>query len=292
MTILRLATRQSPLALAQSRWVANQLEAAHADLRVELVGVTTTGDVTRGPLADAGGKGLFTKEVELALLRGDADLAVHSMKDMPVTMPLVDEADLIIAAVPTREDASDALVGPGALDLASLPPNARIGTGSPRRIALLRAIRPDAVAVPVRGNVDTRLAMIGEQVDAVVLAMAGLRRLGRSDDVRIRPLPSDIFTPAAGQGALAVQCRRDDSRARRLAGVLDDAGSHAAVAAERRVVALLDGDCHSVIGAHGVVEDGQIRLKVAFERSGRLVRGSASAADPDEVAARAVAAAK
>jgi hydroxymethylbilane synthase len=264
---LRLATRRSKLALAQASAVARNVEAATPGVTVELVPTITTGDRTVGPLADAGGKGLFVKEVELALLDRRADFAVHSMKDVPVTMPLVDQAELVVAAVPERADARDVLVTRNnAADLAALPPGATVGTSSPRRAALVRDLRPDLVVLPLRGNVDTRLAALDAgQFDAILLAAAGLARLGIS---RFTPLDPTRFVPAAGQGALAVQCRADDAATVEVLAKLNDAAVRRDVSAERQVVDELDGDCHSAIGAS--VLDGV--LHTFFERDGRYVR--------------------
>jgi hydroxymethylbilane synthase len=259
--VLRLATRGSALAVAQSSWVAKQLEAT--GVRVEIVTVRTTGDAVQDrPLYDIGGKGLFTKEVEQALLRGEADVAVHSFKDLPVTMPLVDGAALVVAAVPVREDVRDVLVTREGCGLADLEAGARLGTTSPRRQALVRDARPDLRLVPMRGNVDTRLGKLASgECDALLLAAAGLNRLGRFDPATHRPLDPESFVPAAGQGALAIQCRREDSGTiQRLAG-LDDVASRQAVELEREVVLRLEGNCTSPIGAWW---DGR-RLRVAAD---------------------------
>ena len=250
---LRLATRGSALALTQSRQVADALSAAHGGLAVGLVVVTTTGDrVQDRPLHEIGGKGLFTKEVELALLAGEADFAVHSFKDVPVTMPLVAraEAELVVAAVPRREDSRDALVTPGGVGVADLKHGASVGTTSLRRRAQLLALRPDLRILPLRGNVDTRLGRVADgDFDATVLAVAGLKRLGRWDEATMRALEFDAMLPAAGQGALALQCRRDDDGTRRLLSALDDEPTSRCVAVERDLVTALHGDCTSPIGA-------------------------------------------
>ncbi len=264
------------------------LEAAHEGLVVELVGIVTTGDVTKGSLADAGGKGLFTKEVELCLLRGGADFAVHSYKDVPTTMPLVDEADLVVAAVPPRADPADVLVGAYPLD--AMAAGSRVGTGSPRRVALLRALRPDLIAVPIRGNVDTRLSLIDAgKVDAVVLAAAGLQRLGRlspsgANSIDLHPLDLNRFVPAAGQGALALQCRRDDVVTRERLAAVNDPVTQRCVTAEREVIRLLDGDCHSPIAAHATPAAGGLTLNVVFEEGGHLLH--ATVANVDHAVAR------
>jgi hydroxymethylbilane synthase len=271
---LRLGTRGSMLAKAQSGWVARQVEARSPGLRVELVVVTTTGDrITDQPLHAFGGKGLFTKELEQALLAKTVDFAVHSFKDVPVTMPLVDTSDLVIAAVPPREDARDAWVTGGGTpaggaaagrSLLDLPAGARVGTGSLRRRSQILHRRPDLLVEPIRGNVDTRLRKLREgQYDAVVLAMAGLKRTGLLDPSWMSPIPDDLMLPAPGQGALALECRRDDADARAALAKLNDADTAACVAAEREVVRLLNGDCHSPIAALASLDGDVLTLRAA-----------------------------
>ena len=286
---LRLATRGSALALTQSRQVADALAAAHGGgVAVELVVVTTTGDrVQDRPLHEIGGKGLFTKEVELALLAGEADFAVHSFKDVPTTMPLVAraEAELVVAAVPRREDARDALVTPDGRGVTDLEHAASVGTTSLRRRAQLLALRPDLRVEPLRGNVDTRLGrVLAGDFDATVLAVAGLKRLGRWDAARMRTFSFAEMLPAAGQGALALQCRRDDDGTRRLLAALDDEPTRRCVAVERDLVAALHGDCTSPIGASAQlaaasgVESGvpRVRLRGCYETPGGLRRAEAT----------------
>jgi hydroxymethylbilane synthase len=262
--VLRLATRGSALALAQSRQVAGAIEKAHPGLHIHLVTVTTTGDrVQDRPLHDIGGKGLFTKEVEQALLRGEADFAVHSMKDVPVTMPLVPEAAerLVITAVPPRQDVRDVFVSHQARSLAELPVNATVGTTSPRRAAQVLRVRPDLRIVPLRGNVDSRLEKLAAgAIGACLLAAAGLGRLGRFDPAFMHPLDPTDFIPAAGQGALALQCREDDVRVRRILAAVDDVATQSAVDVEREVVRLLEGDCTSPIGVWATESDGHWNL--------------------------------
>jgi hydroxymethylbilane synthase len=257
------------LARTQSQIVADDLERRHPGLQVELVLIKTTGDVVLDkPLHDIGGKGLFVKELELALLSGQVDFAVHSFKDVPVTMPLVDESDLVIAATTTRQDARDALAwrpdkGPPP-SVADLPQGAVIATGSLRRRCQLLQRRPDLVVQPIRGNVDTRLRKLHEgTMDGVILAMAGLRRVGMFDSQTMRPLEPDEVLPAPGQGALALQCRRDADRVRPLLAALHDADCATCVAAERELVRRLGGDCHSPIAAYATTEGGQLRLRAA-----------------------------
>jgi hydroxymethylbilane synthase len=252
---LRVGTRASRLARAQSQAVADRL-AATTGARVELVDVTTHGDVDGSPLAVIGGQGVFVSAVRDALLAGAVDLCVHSLKDLP-TAP----ADGIeLAAVPVREDARDVVVGRDGLTLAELPSGARIGTGSPRRAAQLRALGLGLEVVDLRGNVDTRLRRVrgaatggtgrGPQadLDAVVLARAGLARLGRLDDVTEVLDPLQML-PAPGQGALAVECRAGDPVAAEVRAVLDDAVSRATVTAERAFLAAVEAGCSAPVGA-------------------------------------------
>ncbi|MEM8875133.1 MAG: hydroxymethylbilane synthase [Planctomycetota bacterium] len=266
---LRLATRASRLALAQSTQVAEQLMAAHDGLDVELVHVVSTGDkVQDKPLHDIGGKGLFTKEVELALLAGEADFAVHSYKDVPVTMPLVDQTELVVAAVPKRAEPSDCLVIAGDDDAfthrLTFPHAAnanplRIGTGSLRRRALFRDVyRVPLEIVPLRGNVDTRLGKVASgELDAVLLASAGLKRLGNLHDFvegpeswHVSHLEPRRMVPAPAQGALALQCRADRDDVRELLAAIHHSLTAKSVEIEREVVRRLDGDCTSPIGAY------------------------------------------
>lgn len=240
---LRLGTRRSALALAQSRLVAQQLrEAGHA---VELVELTTTGDRSDSAVADLG-TGVFVNELRRALTAGEIDFAVHSLKDLPTQAV----ADVVLAAVPRRGDPRDALVARDGLTLGALPRGSRIGTGSPRRAAQLRALGYELDVVPIRGNVDTRIAKVtAGELDAVVVAAAGLDRLGRRDAATEVLDPGQVL-PAPGQGALAVECRRDDEAlAAQLVAALDDPTSRAAVAAERALLARLEAGCTAPVGA-------------------------------------------
>ncbi|UCE85754.1 MAG: hydroxymethylbilane synthase [Deltaproteobacteria bacterium] len=244
MTV-RIATRASDLALAQSRSVARRIESALA-VRTELVEIRTTGDrLTSIRLASVGGKGLFVKELEEALLDGRADIAVHSAKDVPPELP----AALALAAFPDRADPRDALVcRVRGATLATLPRGARVATGSVRRTAQLRAARPDLEVVPIRGNVPTRLRKLEEQgLDALLLACAGLDRLGLSDRIDERVSP-DVLLPAATQGVVAIEARVDDPLARDLAA-LDDPDAACAALAERAFLTGLQGDCDTPIAA-------------------------------------------
>jgi hydroxymethylbilane synthase len=262
--------------------VAALLEKHHPGLCVELTVVKTSGDmITDKPLHELGGKGLFTKELEQALLAGQIDLAVHSFKDVPVTMPLVAQDELIIGAVPTREDPRDVLVSATVQSLRELPTGAVVGTGSLRRRCQLQALRPDLQVQPIRGNIDTRLRKLREgEFDALILAAAGLRRAGLFDPSLMHPIDSSEQLPAAGQGALAIECRRNDDHTHRLVSVLNDPATAARVTAERELVKLLEGDCHSPIGAFAEVRGDQLILRAAVGGRGGVppvVRAEASA---------------
>jgi hydroxymethylbilane synthase len=251
------------LARMQSQMVADQLEKLHSDLSVQLVIVSTTGDrIQNKPLADAGGKGLFTKELEQALLRNEVDFAVHSFKDVPVTMPLVDTSDLVLAAVPEREDPRDVLISLKATRIIDLPTGATVGTSSFRRRAQVLAARPDLQMEDFRGNIDTRIRKLVEgQVDATVLAMAGLKRSGLFDQTKMRSIEINQMIPASAQGALAIQCRRDDKSTLARLEMLNDSDTARCVSLERGLVMKLNGDCHSPIGALAEIENGRVRLK-------------------------------
>jgi hydroxymethylbilane synthase len=244
---VRLGTRGSTLALAQARIVTRALEAAEPGLSVELVEITTSGD--RG--APVGDKSRFVKEIEEALLAGEIDMAVHSAKDLPGVLP----EGLAIVGVPEREDARDALCGAASLD--DLPSGASVGTSSLRRRAQLLAERPDLVVSDLRGNVDTRLRKLAEgEYDAVVLAMAGLKRLGRAGAAA--PLPE--LTPAPGQGCLALEARREDERAAKLASRVTDAEALTCLTAERAVVERLEATCYTPVAAYALL-DGALELR-------------------------------
>lgn len=273
-----IGSRGSALALWQARHIAARLAELGAETRLEII--KTTGDKIQDvPLAKVGGKGLFTKEIEEALLEGKIDLAVHSMKDMPTGVP----RGLVIAAIPEREEARDAMVGAA---LSELKRGARVGTSSLRRASQLLALGRGLAIETLRGNVDTRLRKLDEgQYDAIVLAAAGLRRLGW--DARIRELiPPEVMCPAVGQGALAIETRNDGD-ARELARKLDHAPTRAAVEAERAMLAVLGGGCQVPIGAHAIVEGGEIRMHaiVASPDGSRVIRGKLHGADAEQVGA-------
>jgi len=248
---LRLGTRRSALALTQSQWVADAITAA-TGTPVELVHIVTEGDRSPAAIAQLGGTGVFVTAIRRALLEGTVDLAVHSYKDLP-TAP---EPGLTLAAVPVREDPRDALVARDGLTLGGLPPGSTVGTGAPRRVAQLRALGLGLVVVPIRGNVDTRLGRVAPgDLDAVVLARAGLTRLGRLDAVTETLDPLQVL-PAPAQGALAVECRADDERTRELLAPLDDAGTRACVIAERSTLAALEAGCSAPVAAYAEVAEG------------------------------------
>jgi hydroxymethylbilane synthase len=280
VTTVRIATRSSALALAQAGSVGRALSDA-LDRPVDLVPLVTEGDRrTDVSLAKIGGKGLFVKEIEQALLDGRADLAVHSAKDLPAKTP----AGLVLAAFPARADARDALVGRARrTPLAELPKAARIGTGSTRRTSQLLALRPDFEVVPIRGNVQTRLRRLAErELDAVVLAAAGLERLGLADLIQERIDPVQLL-PAVGQGTLALQTRADDPLAAALR-VLDDATTRACLTAERAFLVALEGDCNVPLAAYAEITDGEhlrLRALVASPDGREVVRSEQSAAASD-----------
>lgn len=297
--IIRIATRRSKLALVQSHWIKSRLQALHPGLEVELREYVTRGDqIQNVPLSQVGGKGLFTKEIEDALLSGEADLAVHSLKDLPSVLP----EGLTLGAVPEREDPRDALVLPsggatGEADLAMLSHGARVGSSSVRRMAQLIAVRPDLRVESVRGNVDTRLRKLDEgQYDALILAAAGLRRLGLAGRISAALSP-DVSTPAPGQGALGLELRADDEPTRRLVDALNHLESRARIAAERTLMDAVGGGCSVPLGAYAEAHGEELTLLAVLaapdgSRAIR-VRGSGSLSDPtrlgSEVAERLLA---
>lgn len=269
---LRIATRESPLALWQAEHVKARLQAAHPGLDVVLVPMTTRGDQLLGsPLSSVGGKGLFVKELEQAMLEGRADLAVHSMKDVPVQQP----DGLTLTAFLATEDPRDAFVSNRFAALAELPAGAVVGTSSLRRQAQLRAERPDLTVRDLRGNVGTRLRKLDEdQYDAILLAHAGLARLGLGARIR-ESFAVTRFVPAIGQGIIGIECRVDDAATRARLAVLDDRESAIRLAAERAMNARLGGACQVPVAGHAVIGDGIVRLTglVAAPDGSRQVRG-------------------
>ncbi len=255
---LRIGTRGSALALAQAHLVSEALAAAHPDAPpADILPIVTTGDrITDRPLADIGGKGLFAKEIEAALLAGAVDCAVHSAKDLETRLP----EGLTIAAVLPREDPRDALICPASPTLSGIPRGARLGTASARRKSLVHALRPDLRIEPIRGNIGTRLGKVARgEFDATLLAMAGLIRTGCVGDAA--PLAVDEFLPAAGQGVVAVQCRAGDTAVLGRVAPIDHPETMAALRAERAVLAVLDGSCRTPIAAHAEIRDGRMTVR-------------------------------
>ncbi|HUW62283.1 MAG TPA: hydroxymethylbilane synthase [Candidatus Bathyarchaeia archaeon] len=255
---IRIGTRGSRLALQQTQWVVERLREVAPDLHVKTEIIRPVGDrVQDKPLDQLSVQGVFTKEIDHALLDGVVDLVVHSLKDLPT----VSTEGINIAAIPEREDARDAFIGKGGLLLAELPKGASVGTGSLRRRAQLLAIRSDLRPTEIRGNIDTRLRKLelSDQNSAIILAAAGLRRLDL-DNVITEYLDFDQWLPAAGQGALAIACRPDDTAVRRVASALDDPDVRAAVTAERALLAKVEGGCHVPVGAYGRIVRGALVL--------------------------------
>lgn len=278
---LRLGTRRSGLAMAQSGMMARALEERHPGLTVELVPMTTTGDVVTGDLAEFGGKGLFTQELERGLLDGSLDLAVHSLKDLPVRLP----EGLVVAAHPERADPRDALVSEAASDIDGLPEGAIVLTGALRRRAQILLRRPDLQVEPIRGNVDTRLRKWREQnAGGVILACAGLERLGLRD-LPIHPIPPEVLLPAPCQGTLALEVRAG-SPAEELVRALDHLPTARASRAERLVVSAFGGDCTLPLAAWARMDEGRLRLTalLATPDGSRSARGETVGDDPEEVA--------
>ncbi|MGW3385020.1 hydroxymethylbilane synthase [Streptomyces albogriseolus] len=279
--LIRIVSRDSPMALAQVERVRAELTAAHPGVRTEVVPVRTTGDKWLGDLSQVEGKGAFTKEVDAALLAGEADLAVHCVKDVPADRPL--PAGTVFAAFLERDDVRDALVHPEGLTLDELPPGTRVGTSSVRRVAQLAATHPQLRCAPLRGNANRRLAKLAEgEVDALLLAAAGLERIGRSDVIS-EVLSPDVMLPPVGAGVLALQCREGDTGLIEAAGVLNHPDTHRETTAERMLLHVLQGHCNSPIAGLARVDrsgelslracvftpDGKTRLN-AHEWAGRL----------------------
>jgi hydroxymethylbilane synthase len=273
---IKIGTRGSPLALAQARWVAAQISGRHPAGRVDLVIIKTTGDMIQDvPLAQVGGKGLFIKEIETALLTGQVDLAVHSLKDMPAEVP----EGLMLGAVPPREDCRDAFISSRYANLAEIPSGGRVGTGSLRRRVQLLHWRPDLEVVPLRGNVDTRLKKMDTLgLDAIILAAAGLNRLGFAHVYR-GCVPEADMLPAVGQGALGLEVRTGDQDLRELVAFLDDPPTRLAVTAERAFLARLEGGCVVPVAALGRVAGETLYLDALISdlEGRRLLRNQRSA---------------
>ena len=270
--ILRIATRQSPLALWQAHYVKERLEAHHPQLQVELVPMVTRGDVILDtPLAKVGGKGLFVKELELAMLEDRADIAVHSMKDVPVAFP----QGLGLAVICERGDPRDAFVSNHYASIDALPAGSVVGTSSLRRQCQLAASRPDLIIRSLRGNVGTRLSKLDAgDYDAIILAVAGLQRLGLESRIR-QPLSAEQSLPAVGQGAVGIECRMDDERTLALLAPLNHQETAIRVAAERAMNTRLEGGCQVPIGSYAELIDGDVWLRalVGSPDGQRIVRG-------------------
>lgn len=265
MNTLRIATRKSPLALWQAEHVKAELEKHWPNLTVELVPMSTKGDeVLDRSLAKIGGKGLFIKELEIAMQAGEADIAVHSMKDVPATMP----AGFALPIIMEREDPRDALIG-GTLD--SLPQGALVGTSSLRRQMQILALRPDLKITSIRGNVGTRLGKVGPEVDATLLAYAGLKRLGLLEKVD-QAFSTDEFIPSAGQGAIGIEIRAGDQTTAALLQPLHHQATADCVIAERAVTATLEADCSAPLAAFAVLDGEQITLRAAIGDASELLK--------------------
>lgn len=280
MKRITVGTRKSPLALTQTEWVLGELKKHHPDLEISMEKIVTKGDrILDVTLSKVGGKGLFIKEIEQAMYDGTVDFAVHSLKDMPTEMP----EGLMLVAITKREDPRDVVITRTGCSFADLPRGAKVGTSSLRRAAQLRNSRPDLEMVSVRGNINTRLAKLEEMgLDAIVLAAAGLERMGWADKISERLSP-DICIPAVGQGALAIQCRSADQHVRNILSVLNDETTRRIVTAERTLLGELNGGCQIPIGAYAeFVNDKELRLTgiVGSADGLTLLRESAVGSDP------------
>ena len=285
MDRVRIATRRSKLALWQASFIKVELRRAHPGLAIELVGISTAGDRwLNAPLSEVGGKGLFINELEAALARGDADLAVHSMKDVPALM----NEEFAMPVIGYRQDVRDAWISPKG-GLQAMPSGTAVGTSSLRRQAQILALRPDLRVLPLRGNVDTRLAKLeAGDVDAVMLAMAGLVRLGWADQVT-EALPPSLFLPAPGQGALGVECRADDGQALDLLAPLRDPATAACVQAERGLSAALEADCSQPLAAYAQPAGAAVLLQALLASPDGATVLKAEAKGPAEQVANRVA---
>ncbi len=279
---IRIGTRGSALALVQARWVQAQLQERYPDCPVELVIIKTTGDRLKDvPLAQIGGKGLFIKEIEEALIAGTVNLAVHSLKDMPAQIP----QGMMLGAVPPREDCRDAFISKRYNSLAEIPPGGRVGTGSLRRRVQLLHLRPDLEVIPIRGNVDTRLRKMEEQgLDALILAAAGLNRLGLGHIPRGFLSEADML-PAVGQGALGLEVRTQDKEMRDAVAFLDDPATRFATTGERAFLARLEGGCVVPVAAYGRMQGNSLTLTALIsDLEGRGMLKDSLTGPPEEAA--------
>ncbi|NPB09237.1 MAG: hydroxymethylbilane synthase, partial [Thermodesulfobacteria bacterium] len=277
---IKVGTRGSKLALAQTNWVIGKIREKHPGLEIETVIIKTKGDkITDVPLAKVGGKGLFVKEIEEALLRHDIDLAVHSMKDVPTELP----EGLEIAIIPERESPYDVLISRNGKGLSDLPKGAKVGTSSLRRAAQIRARYPELTIENLRGNLDTRLRKLEEGLyDAIIVAEAGLLRLGLGDTPRERLSP-EVMLPAIGQGALAIEVRQDDAELKEALSFLHHEETAVCVAAERSFLAALGGGCQVPLAAHAVLEDGRLLLEALIaDPEGRTILRDSAAGSPSQ----------
>ncbi len=274
--LIKIATRKSPLALWQAEFIGHKLSNRYPDMQIELIPMSTQGDkILDAPLAKMGGKGLFVKELEQRILAGDADIAVHSMKDVPSILP----SGLHLAAICKRDDPHDAFVSNNYQTLAQLPAGAKVGTSSLRRKCQLRAYRPDLTIVPLRGNVNTRLAKLdGGKYDAIILAAAGLKRLGLSKRI-CTALTAQQSLPAVGQGALGIEARIDDHKMNDLLTPLQCITTSIAISAERAMNKRLGGGCQLPIAGYAMLKDGEIWLRglVGQADNNKLLRAEATA---------------
>ncbi|MGV3487947.1 MAG: hydroxymethylbilane synthase [Tuberibacillus sp.] len=278
-----VGSRKSRLALTQTNWVMDQIAKAHPDVRFDLKHIVTKGDrILDVTLSKVGGKGLFVKEIEQALFNREIDFAVHSMKDMPAIIP----DGLTIACIPIRADHRDVLISKDRIPLKDLPEGAIVGTSSLRRQSQLLALRPDLRIEPLRGNIDTRIKKLEDgQYDAIVLAAAGLQRMGWSEDKVTEYLSEDLLLPAVGQGALAIECRSDDAVLIDILEAIHDEETAKVVTAERAFLAELGGSCQVPIAAHGIIVQNEVRLTglVGTPDGELIVKDALTRENPDEL---------
>jgi hydroxymethylbilane synthase len=283
MRCIRVASRKSALALTQTKWVIDQLQSLDSQYTYEIVPIVTKGDrITDVALAKVGGKGLFVTEIEEAMLDHRADIAVHSMKDVPAQLA----HGLMLGGIPQREDARDALISKHGETLSTLPAGAVVGTSSLRRLAQLHAKRPDLQIVALRGNIDTRLKKLADgDMDAILLAAAGLHRMGWADKITEYLSPDDVL-PAVGQGVLGIECREDDKEVRELLAQFTDAPTQRAAQAERTVLLQLNGSCQVPIAAYATLRSNHeicLQALVATTNGGQVLRVTCEGTDPHAV---------